>query len=127
MNIYVYDSSTINEYSEDDCGLILSSPIEVFDCGKICEGVDLDDVDNYFTINDVDTLYPFGSIRINSSEKVKYKKVCVEFRKLDEINKRSILLNGMIITWYGYGTVFEFKNGLERQVIPDVSGGGTTK
>ena len=127
MNIYVYDSSTINEYSEDDCGLILSSPIEVFDCGKICECVDSDGVDNYFTINDVDTLYPFGSIRINSSEKVKYKKVCVEFRKLDEINKRSILLNGMIITWYGYGTVFEFKNGLERQVIPDVSGGGTTK
>lgn len=127
MNIYVYDSSTINEYSEDDCGLILSSPIEVFDCGKIIDNIDCIDTENYFTINNSESLYPFGSIKIKSSEKVKYKKVCVEFRKLDQISKRSILLNGMIITWYGYGTVFEFKNGLERQVIPDVSGGGTTK
>lgn len=127
MNTYVYDSSTINEYSEDDCGLILSSPIEVFDCGKIVESVASDEVENYFTINDSETLYPFGSIKVKSFEKVKYKKVCVEFRKLDNINKRSILLNGIIVTWYGYGTVFEFKNGLERQVIPDVSGGGTTR
>ncbi len=127
MNIYVYDSSTINEYSEDDCGLILSSPIEVFDCGKISESDDLFETENYFTIGNSETLYPFGSIKINSSDKVKYKKVCVEFRILDKISKRSILLTGIIITWYGYGTVFELKNGLERQVIPDVSGGGTTK
>lgn len=127
MNIYVYNSSTINEYSEDDCGLILSSPIEVFDCGLINESVDSIDVENYFTINYSETLHPFGSFIIKSSEKISYKKVSTEFRKLDNINKRSIVLNGIIVTWYGYGTVFEFKNGLERQVIPDVSGGGTLK
>jgi hypothetical protein len=127
MNIYVYDSFTINEYSEDDCGLILSSPIDVFDCGKISGSNDLFETENYCTVSNSETLYPFGSIKINSTDKVKYKKVCVEFITLDKISKRSILLTGVIITWYGYGTVFELRNGLERQVIPDVSGGGTAK
>lgn len=127
MNIYVYDSSTINEYSEDDCGLILSSPIEVFDCGKITENDNFFETENYFMINDSETLYPFGSIKIKSSDQNVYKKVSFEFIKLENINKKSIILSGIIIRWYGYGTVFEINNGLIRQLVPDVSGGGTVK
>lgn len=125
MNIYVYNSSTINEYSVDDCGLISSSTTEVFDCGKIDDFSD--GIENCYFITCSETLVPFGAIRIKSTETVKYGKISIERRRFEKLNEKSIILNGLIITWYGYGTVFEFKNGLERQVIPDVSGGGTLR
>lgn len=124
MNIYIYNSSTINEYSEDDCGLILSSPIEVFDCGKITDSL-IDEIVDVYLLNCCETLYPFGSIYVKSTDKVEYKKVSIEYRKFADLNSKSIILNGIIITWYGYGTLFELNNGLIRQVVPDVSGGGT--
>ena len=128
MNIYVYNSSTINEYSIDDCFSISSSIVESIDYGNIGESdIENFEVDNFSTITCLDTLYPFGQIKIKSSEKVIYKKISIEFKKIENLNKKSIILNGLILTWYGYGTVFEFNNGLERQVIPDVSGGGTIR
>ena len=122
MNIYVYDSSTINEYLSDDCGLISSSPIEVLDCGEIVEICDY--TEDCYTINYSETLYPFGSITVSNSKQTCYRKISSEFVRFESLNKKSIILTGIIITWYGYGTLFEINDGLIRQVVPDVSGGG---
>ena len=127
MNIYVYNSSTINEYSVDDCGLISSSPMEVFDCGKLNESEYIDEIENYSSIVYTETILPFGSIRIKQNNKTECKKISSFFRKLDEINNKSIIFAGIVIRWYGFGTIFEINNGLVRQVVPDVSGGGTLK
>lgn len=122
MNIYEYNSSTFNQYSTEDCGLITNSMVEIFDCGKI--------LDNYIEVLDYNFILhsnvvnSVGIIKIKSGTQTKYKKVSSEFNKVDNLNKKSIILHGIILTWYGYGTLFEFDNGLERQVIPDVSGGG---
>ena len=122
MNIYVYNSSTINEYSADDCGLISSSPMELFDCGGIVAMCDY--VEDCYVISCSESLYPFGSIKISKSEKSTYKKVSVEFVRIENLNKKSIIFYGIILRWYGCGTLFEINKGLIRQLVPDVSGGG---
>lgn len=124
MRIYKYDSSIINQYSIDDCGSIQSSSNDIFDCGKISNSVDCYDNEDFYEISCNETIKPFGTIKLKSSVETKYRKVSSQFIKLDNLNKKSIIFSGIILIWYGYGTVFEFCNGLERQVIPDVSGGG---
>ncbi len=120
MNIYEYNSSSINEYSEDICGLITSTPMELFDCGKITDNLEIKE--DFYTINCSTTLRPFGSIKIQST-KTKFKKVSVGFRKLEDLNHRSIIFYGIIINWIGFNIIFESDSSLKRQVIPDVSGG----
>jgi len=122
MSIYEYNSSTINEYLEDSYGLLFESTSETFDCGKITDNCE--ENENYFLINYSESLIPFGKIKLSRIIKSNTKKVSSFFIKLEKINKKSINLNGLIFNWIGYGTVFEFDNGLERQLIPDVSGGG---
>lgn len=120
MNIYEYNSSSINEYSEDICGLITSIPSELFDCGKITDNSEIKE--DYYTVYCSTTLHPFGSIKIESA-KTKFKKVSVQFRKLEDLNHRSIVFYGIIINWIGFNIIFESNSSLKRQVIPDVSGG----
>ena len=43
MNIYVYNSSTINEYSQDDSGFLTDSSWEVIDCGNLIETIESND------------------------------------------------------------------------------------
>ena len=120
--MYNYNSSTINEYLTDDCG-VLSSPVGVgVDYGNISDIID--ETQDFYIITCSETLRPFGTIKIKQDIKSRFKKVSSGFVKLENLNKKSIIFYGIILTWYGYGTVFELCNGLKRQVIPDVSGGG---
>ena len=96
--------------------------MEVFDCGKISN--ELESSEDFSQICYSETLLPFGKITLKSSTETECKKVSSEFNKFENLNKKSLILSKIIVTWYGYGTVFELNNGLERQVIPDVSGGG---
>jgi hypothetical protein len=125
MNIYEYNSSTINEYLTEDCGLLSSSVRDIFDYGNISEIVK--ETQDFYIVTCSETLYPFGTITIKRNTKSKFKKVSSGFIRLENLNKKSIIFYGIILTWYGYGTVFELCNGLERQVIPDVSGGGVDR
>ena len=122
MNIYEYNSSTINEYLTEDCGLISSSVGSELDCGNL-SGLVKENQD-FYSVTCFETLTPFGTIKIKQDTKSKFRKVSSSFIILENLNKKSIIFAGIILTWYGYGTVFELCNGLERQVIPDVSGGG---
>jgi hypothetical protein len=125
MNIYEYDSSTINEYLTEDCGFISSSVGDGFDCGNISDHTKQSE--DFYVVTCCETLRPFGKIKINQNTKSKFRKVSASFIVLENLNKKSIIFAGIILTWYGYGTVFELRNGLERQVIPDISGGGMVK
>jgi len=125
MAIYEYNSSTINEYSSDDCGLISSFDDDIFDCGEL--NSDVFDYQDFYVVTCFQTLHPFGSIKIQKTIERNYKKISTEFIVLNRINDKSFLLSRFILFWIGFGTIFEFNNGLERQVIPDVSGGGITK
>ena len=123
MAVYEYNSSTINEYSEDSCGLLSTSSDDIFDCGTISNSVS--ETEDYFSISISETLTPFGTLKVtNKKINAKTKKVSSYSERLYNINKKSIILNGLIINWIGFGTLFELDNGLIRQVIPDVSGGG---
>jgi len=123
MAIYEYNLSSINEYLEDSYGLLSGSPNEVLDCGKISDCSD--DIENHSLITNTETIVPFGTIKVNpKTVKSNYKKISVWAIKLEDLNKKSIILNGLYITWFGYGTFFELNNGLERLVVPDKSGGG---
>jgi hypothetical protein len=122
MNIYEYNSSTINEYLTEDCGFLSSSVGMDVDYGSISDVVD--EIQDCYIVTCSETLRPFGTIKVKQNTKSKFRKVSSGFIKLENLNKKSIIFSGIILTWYGYGTVFELCNGLERQVIPDVSGGG---
>jgi hypothetical protein len=122
MNIYEYNSSTVNEYLTEDCGFLSSSVGAGVDYGVISDVAE--EIQDSYTVTCSETLLPFGIIKIKQNTKSKSKKVSAEFIRLENLNKKSIIFYGIILTWYGYGTVFELCNGLERQVIPDVSGGG---
>jgi len=121
MNIYEYNSSTVNEYSQEDLGLLTTSSWEVEDCGNLSEQID--SKEDFYRIDCKETLLPFGKIRI-SNNKTKYQKDNNIFRKYIEINARSIILHGVILRWIGFSVIFQLSNDLERKVIPDVSGGG---
>jgi len=125
MNIYVYNSSTINEYLIEDLGLISSSIECLSDCGEL--KTEVSDCEDFYVLTCSETVFPFGSIKIKKETKSYHKKISKESIDLIKINDKSLLLSKFILFWIGFGTIFEFNNGLERQVIPDVSGGGVVK
>jgi len=121
MNIYKYNSSTINEYSQEDFGFICESSREVDDCGNLSDTNT--SIENFYYIDCSKTLYPFGGIKLKS-KKVKYSIDLIIGKKYLDINKKSIVLQGIIIRWIGFSVIFQLSNDSQRKVIPDVSGGG---
>lgn len=121
MNIYEYNSSTINEYSHEGFGLINDSYWEMDDLGNLSDEIDLKE--DFYQIDCFNTILPFGSIKIKN-EKTKYTKTNNEIVRFIDLNHKSIVLNGIILRWIGFSIIFQLCNDLERKVIPDVSGGG---
>jgi len=123
MAVYEYNSSTINLYSEETCGLLSTTSDEVFDCGGISNSTT--DTEDYSLITNTETLTPFGGLKItNNNTKATTKRISSFSNRLYNVNNKSIILNGLIINWIGFGTLVELDNGLDRLVIPDKSGGG---
>jgi len=120
MNIYVYNSSTINEYSQDDSGSLTDSSWEVIDCGNLFDITD--NKEDFYNINCNETLTPFGGVKIGG--KPKYKKNDSIFKRYLDLNSRSIIFNGIVLRWVGFSVLFQLSNDMKREVIPDVSGGG---
>jgi hypothetical protein len=121
MNIYEYNSSTINTYSKEDFGFLSTSSLEIEDCGNLSN--DIIDTQNYYDISCNETLVPFGLITVFGS-KTKYIRTRSIFKKYIDLNSKSIILNKVILRWIGFSIIFQLSNDLERNVIPDVSGGG---
>lgn len=121
MNIYEYNSSTINTYSQEDFGSLTTSSWEIEDCGNLSDNII--DTQNYYDIACNETLVPFGSIKVYGN-KTKYTRRTSTFKKYIDINTNSIILHGVILRWIGFSIVFQLSSDLERNLIPDVSGGG---
>ena len=121
MNIYEYNSSTINTYSQEDFGSLTTSSWEIEDCGNLSDNII--DTQNYYDITSNETLVPFGSIKV-SGNKTKYTRRTSIFKKYIDLNTNSIILHGVILRWIGFSIIFQLSSDLERNLIPDVSGGG---
>jgi hypothetical protein len=120
MNIYEYNSSTINAYSQEDSGLLTESSWEVVDCGNL-ENTDIKE--DLYTIDCNETLTPFGGVKVSGGN-TKYKKTNSVFKKYLDLNSRSIVFYGIVLRWVGFSVIFQLSNDAKRDVIPDVSGGG---
>jgi len=121
MNIYEYNSSSINRYTQEDFGILTNSSWVVEDCGDLSDTID--HLEDFYCVDCKETLIPFGRIKV-SSNKTKYIKSTSLFEKYIDLNTRSIVLHGVILRWIGFSIIFQLCNDLERKVIPDVSGGG---
>lgn len=121
MNIYEYNSSTINIYTQEDFGSLTTSSWEIEDCGNLSDNII--DTQNYYDITSNETLVPFGSIKV-SGNKTKYTRRTSIFKKYIDLNTNSIILHGVILRWIGFSIIFQLSSDLERNLIPDVSGGG---
>ena len=121
MNIYEYNSSTINEYSQADSGFLTDSSWEVIDCGTLVETTESND--DFYDITCNETLTPFGGVKVSGGN-TKYKKTNSVFKKYLDLNSRSIVFYGIVLRWVGFSVIFQLSNDAKRDVIPDVSGGG---
>ena len=120
MNIYEYNSSTINAYSQADSGLLTESSWEVVDCGNL-DNTDIQEA--LYTIDCNEILTPFGGVKVSGGN-TKYKKINSVFKKYLDRNSRSIVFYGIVLRWVGFSVIFQLSNDAKRDVIPDVSGGG---
>lgn len=121
MNIYEYNSSSINEFIQEDSGLLTTSVSEIFDCGEISS--EKIHHENYSEIIYTDTILPFGEIIVSSSEAI------IEIKNIEDILysnviESSLIISKVIINWIGFNFIFETNSNLIRQVVPDESGGG---
>jgi len=121
MNIYEYNSSTINKYSQEDFGILTHSSLEMDDFGDLSNSIN--DSEDFFCVNCKETLIPFGRIKVFNNKTKYFKKISI-FEKCIDLNSKSIILYGIILRWIGFSVIFQLSNDLQRKVIPDVSGGG---
>lgn len=95
--------------------------MEIDDYGDLSDQII--DKEDFYQIDCIDTLVPFGFINVKGS-KTRYTIKPREFERFVDLNKKSIILHGIIIRWIGCSILFQLSNDLRRNVIPDVSGGG---
>jgi hypothetical protein len=114
----------------EDYGSIVDIPTEIIDGGNIptrksnssleesCE----EDEENKFSPNCFSYCSngTINSFKIKGSSQYTFKKLFVAIKNL---NENSIVFFGIILTWIGFGTLFEIDNGLERIVSPYKSSG----
>jgi hypothetical protein len=106
----------------DNYGSIVDSPTEIIDCGGtwcilFCSE-NLGDVKvvNTFTYTSSGSC---GSLKGKSENNF----ISKEFVPYFDLNDITIVFFGIVLTWIGFGTVFEINNGSERTVSPYLTGG----
>jgi hypothetical protein len=109
----------------EDYGTILEDPAEVLDAGYLCV------VDNNIIKTDNQTSVTCFSYYSSGESKKKTFKVIgsstINFARIvnpcKNLNEDCIVFFGIILTWIGFGTLFEIENGLERSVSPNLVAG----
>lgn len=109
----------------DDYGSIDDSPTEIIDCGGIPvkKDNDLEDEEEEKPLPNSFSYCSTGkteSFKIKGSSKNNFTTI---FIHIEDLNEDSIVFFGIILTWIGFGTVFEIENGLERVVSPYLTSG----
>jgi hypothetical protein len=106
----------------DNYGTILDSPTEKNDCGGVwsifyC----LENLGDIFIINSFSytSSGSCGSIKGKSENNFIVNHFIPHF----DLNDITIVFFGIVLTWIGFGTAFEIKNGSERTISPYLTGG----
>lgn len=106
----------------DNYGSISDSPTERINCGGIW-GV-FYCLEN---LGDINIINSFSYVSSGSCGSLRGKSennfVVKEFVPHIDLNDIAIVYFGIVLTWIGFGTVFEIKNGTERTVSPYLTGG----
>jgi hypothetical protein len=106
----------------DNYGSIIDSPTEIIDCGGVwCVFYCLENLGDIRVINTF-TYTSNGSCRFLKG-KSETKLILQEFVPHFDLNDTTIVFFGIILTWIGFGTAFEIKNGSERTISPYLTGG----
>jgi hypothetical protein len=106
----------------DNYGSITDSPTEIVDCGGVwCVFYCLENLGNIIVINTFEYISngSCGFLKGKSETKL----VVQEFVPYFDLNDINIVFFGIILTWIGFGTAFEIKNGNERTISPYLTGG----
>lgn len=114
MQIFYYNPSLKVFHLQEDYGSIDSPPEEMEDAGSLEEPVEYDTAENLLISSFIN--YKGVSFRIRGKSKVEYCRK--EFISHTDLNTDDIVFCGIVLTWIGFGTVFEFDNGLQRNVCP---------
>jgi hypothetical protein len=120
-NVYVYDSTVTDIYSEEDFGTIVSSPSVSEDYQQISAVAN--NSEDWYAVSVSSSQIPFGSIgNISagpSNEKTTYSFVSAT----TNITLSSTLISKVTFTWDGNGTLFEIGSGLERTICSYLTSG----
>lgn len=121
MNIYRYDSSKKPSHLED-YGVLSTLPNEVFDCGNLYFNQNEElETEEVLSIVDEQVITSCSLFKVSGKSKIIVKKSGFENRS--DLNSDDIVYCGIILTWIGFGSVFEIGNGSERIVSPYLTGG----
>lgn len=117
MNELVFDKKT--NFELEDFGNINEAPDEILDYGM------LDSISHptrcFVVIAGVDkNKHGRTGLKIKGSSS---SRKISNFTQYDDLNHMSIVYCGIVIRWIGFGTAFEFDNGIERIVSPYLSSG----
>jgi hypothetical protein len=112
----------------DDYGSIVEVATEIIDCGEIPSSsqkssLDEDDEEEDLSLRSTFSYCSSGTgsaLRPTGKSKTTHVQTQVE---LIDLNEDSIVFLGIILTWIGFGTLFEMDNGLERTVSPYLASG----
>jgi hypothetical protein len=120
-NVYVYDSTVTDIYSEEDFGSISSSPSVSEDYQQISAVAN--NFEDWYAVSVSSSQVPFGSIG-NISAGLSNEKTTYSFvSATTNITLSSTLISKVTFTWDGNGTLFEIGSGLERTICSYLTSG----
>jgi len=111
----------------DDYGSIADPVTEIVDCGamptqknNLCEEDEEEDHKNLSNTFSYCSTGKGSSLKVKGNSKIIFVEIFEEYKNL---NEDVIVFCGIILTWIGFGTLFEIDNGLERIVSPYLASG----
>jgi hypothetical protein len=119
-NVYVYDSTVTDIYSEEDFGSITSSPSVSEDYQQISAVAN--NSEDWYAVSVSSSQVPFGSIGTISSgltENITNSFVAAS----TNITLSSTIISKVVFAWDGNGTLFEIGSGLERTICSYLTSG----
>lgn len=117
--IFYYNSFLGVYHLQEDYGSIDSPPDEMEDAGALEDPVEYDTEENILTPKQIKNSCTLFKARGKSKSTFKPSN----FIEYDDLNTDDIIFCGIILTWIGFGTVFELDNGSERITSPYLSSG----
>jgi len=119
-NVYVYDITTADIYSEEDFGTIISSPTGSDDYQLITSTPTSSE--NWYAIANNVSQYSMGTISSLSAPGGTINST-YSYVSSGSATISSVVIDNVSFVWSGNGTLFEIENGLERSVCAYLTSG----